>query len=177
MSEETSILSSSRWNPYAVGAAIGILSWIVFFVVDKPLGMSTEISKWSGTTTSIVAGGETVSNNAYWAEKTPKFGYSTIFLITTAVGAFVSAMLSKDFKVELVPQVWADRFGPSASKRYIGAFIGGILLMFGARMAGGCTSGHGISGSLQLAVSSWIFFITLFIGGVIAARVLFPSNK
>lgn len=177
MSEKTSIITSPHWNPYIVGAAIGILSWMVFFVVDKPLGMSTEISKWSGATTSIVAGSESVNNNAYWAKTTPKLGYSTIFLITTAVGAFASAILSKDFKIELVPQVWADRFGPSASKRYLGAFIGGILLMFGARMAGGCTSGHGISGSLQLAVSSWIFFITMFIGGVIAARVLFPTNQ
>jgi len=177
MSLKKSIITTPHWNPYLVGAAIGILSWLVFLVVYKHLAMSTEISKWSGATTSIVAGSETVNNNAYWAKTAPKIGYSTIFLVATAVGAFVSAILSKDFKVELVPQVWADRFGPSATKRYVGAFIGGILLMFGARMAGGCTSGHGISGSLQLAVSSWIFFITMFIGGVIAARVMFPSNK
>ena len=177
MSHSTSLISSPRWNPYLVGAGIGILSILVFWLVDKPLGMSTEISKWSGTTTSMVAGSETVTNNAYWAKETPKFGYSTLFLMATAIGALVSALLSKDFKTERVPSVWADRFGPSPIKRYLGAFAGGIILMFGARMAGGCTSGHGISGSLQLAVSSWVFFITMFIGGVITALILFPSKK
>jgi uncharacterized membrane protein YedE/YeeE len=48
--------------------------------------------------------------------------------------------------------------------------------MYGARLAGGCTSGHGISGSLQLAVSSWTFFLTMFASGVLTALVLFRSR-
>ncbi len=55
--------------------------------------------------------------------------------------------------------------------------IGGVLIMYGARMAGGCTSGHGISGSLQLALSSWVFFLTLFAFGLIKALVLFRGNR
>ena len=53
------------------------------------------------------------------------------------------------------------------------AFVGGAIIMYGARMAGGCTSGHGISGSLQLAVSSWVFFLTMFAAGVVTALILF----
>ncbi|HAI10768.1 MAG TPA: hypothetical protein DCM28_03630, partial [Phycisphaerales bacterium] len=41
------------------------------------------------------------------------------------------------------------------------------------RMAGGCTSGHGISGGLQLAVSSWAFFFAMFGSGVVTAFALF----
>ncbi len=175
MNKQDSWLSNPRWNPYVVGAGIGILSWIVFLVVDKPLGMSTEISKWSGVTTSVVAGAETVAANPYWQSKTPKFGYSTVFLLATAVGAFLSALLSRDLKAEQVPTVWRERFGPAPWKRYLGAFLGGVLLLFGARMAGGCTSGHGISGSLQLAASGWLFFLVLFVSGVITARLLFRT--
>jgi len=48
--------------------------------------------------------------------------------------------------------------------------------MFGARMAGGCNSGHGISGSLQLAVSSWVFFLTMFVFVTATALLLFRKR-
>jgi uncharacterized protein len=53
------------------------------------------------------------------------------------------------------------------------ALLGGIILGFGARWSDGCTSGHGISGTLQLAVSSWIFSVCLFVGGILAAQIIF----
>jgi uncharacterized membrane protein YedE/YeeE len=53
------------------------------------------------------------------------------------------------------------------------AFIGGVVLGIGARWADGCTSGHGISGTLQLVVSSWVAVICFFIGGVATAFLLF----
>jgi uncharacterized membrane protein YedE/YeeE len=53
------------------------------------------------------------------------------------------------------------------------ALLGGVLLGIGARWAGGCTSGHGISGTLQLAVSSWIAAACFFIGGIAAAFFIF----
>jgi uncharacterized protein len=56
---------------------------------------------------------------------------------------------------------------------YLVAIAGGIILGFGSRFAGGCTSGHGISGTLQLAVSSWISAIFFFIGGIITAHIIF----
>jgi hypothetical protein len=54
--------------------------------------------------------------------------------------------------------------------------LGGAILMFGARVAGGCTSGHGISGSLQLATSGWMFFLSLFISGVCTAYLLYGKE-
>ena len=48
--------------------------------------------------------------------------------------------------------------------------------MVGARLAGGCTSGHGISGSLQLALSGWLFFACVFASGMITARVMFRKE-
>lgn len=169
-------LSQPSWNPYLVGAGIGILSWLVFLVVDKPLGMSTEVSKWSGWLAGIFTGMDSVTENAYWASKTPKFGYSTVFLIATAVGAFLSSRIGRTFRLETVPQVWKDHHGPGVGRRMIAAFLGGAVLLYGARMAGGCTSGHGISGTLQLAASGWIFFGAMFAAGIATAAVLFRKS-
>lgn len=56
-----------------------------------------------------------------------------------------------------IPPSWRNRFGPSAGKRAVACFVGSFLVLFGARMAGGCTSGHTLSGGVQLAVSAWLF--------------------
>lgn len=174
-SSQESLLSLRRtaWSPYLVGIGIGVLSWLAFLIVNKPIGMSTEISKFSGWVVQLFAGAETVSNNAYWSETTPAFGYSTVFLLFTAVGAFISARLGKDLTFEKVPDVWKRHQGPSVVKRMVAAFVGGAILLFGARLAGGCTSGHGISGTMQLALSSWIFFPVMFVTGILTAKLLF----
>jgi uncharacterized membrane protein YedE/YeeE len=54
-------------------------------------------------------------------------------------------------------------------------FLGGGLMAFGARMAGGCTSGHGISGAMQLSVGSWIALLGFFVGGIATAMLLFHA--
>lgn len=168
-------LRAASWSPYAVGVGIGLLSWLVFLIVNKPLGMSTEISKFSGCATGLVTGWEAMVSQAYWTKTTPSFGYSTVFLIFTAVGAGLSSGLGGTFRWEKVPALWAAHHGPGVGKRLLAAFFGGIILLYGARLAGGCTSGHGISGTLQLAVSSWVFFAVLFAAGIVTARLLFRN--
>jgi uncharacterized membrane protein YedE/YeeE len=53
-------------------------------------------------------------------------------------------------------------------------FIGGLFVGFGARYAGGCTSGHAISGLSNLQVPSLIAVIGFFIGGLIMTHLIFP---
>jgi uncharacterized membrane protein YedE/YeeE len=166
----------ASWNPYIVGVGIGVLSWLAFFLVNKPIGMSTEISKFSGWLASLAIGMDAMKENAYWAAKTPKFGYSTVFLICTALGALVSSLMGGTFRLESVPSVWKNQFGNSVAKRYVWAFAGGFLLLFGARLAGGCTSGHGISGTLQLAVSGWLFFAVMLAVAMLAAKLIFRKS-
>ena len=72
-----------------------------------------------------------------------------------------------------VPPLWKARFGGSSAKRLAAAFLGGAVMMFGARLAQGCTSGHGISGSLQLAASSWLFVIVMFPAAIGTAYLLY----
>lgn len=78
--------------------------------------------------------------------------------------------------LKIPPDLWQWRFGDSVAKRFIAAFLGGALMMFGARLAQGCTSGHGISGSLQLAVSSWTFVVVFFAMGIATAFLMFGKE-
>ena len=165
-----------RWNPYLVGVGLGILSWLAFAVVNQPLGISTALSSASSVCALPVMGSEAVAKNAYWAKTPFKWDGGMLFLVSTFVGSLLSVLAGRSFRVEKVPATWAGQFGGSAGKRFFGAFVGGVIIMYGARMAGGCTSGHGISGSLQLAVSSWVFFLTMFAAGVVTALVLFRKS-
>lgn len=162
-----------RWSPYAVGAGLGVLSWIVFSVVNQPLGISTSLSAASGACAALFVGWDEVFKNAYWTKHVAKWDYGSLFLIGTMLGAFLSAFASGSFRIEKVPKVWSQGFGHSTTVRFVAAFVGGIIVMYGARMAGGCTSGHGISGALQLALSSWIFLVVMFTAGIATALLLF----
>ena len=167
----------ARWNPYLVGIGIGILSWIAFGVLDEPLGISTALSSASSVCALPVMGSEGVAHNAYWAKNPLKWNGGILFLIGTFLGSLLSVLVSRTFRLEKVPVTWSEQFGSSTAKRLAAAFLGGVIIMFGARMAGGCTSGHGISGSLQLAVSSWTFFLTMFASGILTALVLFRKRS
>ena len=56
-------------------------------------------------------------------------------------------------------------------RRYMDAFLGGFLIIFGARVAGGCTSGHIISGMTQLALSGFLFAAAVFGAGIITEKL------
>ena len=69
--------------------------------------------------------------------------------------------------------MWVARFGADPVLRWAVALGGGVLMGFGARWANGCTSGHGISGTLQLTASSWLAAICFFAGGIVVAMLLY----
>lgn len=173
-------LKRPQWSPYLVGAGIGMLSWATFYFMGKALGTSTSFVGAAGAAVCAIAP-EHVAENAYYLKEygakgggfKPIFDWQMALDVAIVGGAFLAAWLGGMVRAERVPTVWAERFGPSVAKRYLAAFAGGFILIFGARMAGGCTSGHGISGGLQLAVSSWTFFLAMFASGVIVAGALF----
>lgn len=61
---------------------------------------------------------------------------------------------------------------PVAGRRKWMAFVGGFLLLFGARLAGGCTSGHIITGMTQLATASFLFAAVVFAVGIPVAKFI-----
>lgn len=161
------------WSPYVVGALIGVLSMFTFYFSNKPLGASTAYARIAGILGYLTAPAHTRSLK-YFDDKPPKVGWELMLVIGVIAGSFVSAWTGGELTGQLLPALWVDRFGPdSGFLRVLVAFAGGTLMAFGARMAGGCTSGHGISGTLQLAVGSWIAAICFFIGGIITAMVMF----
>jgi len=174
--ERSILLAAPRtidWRPYLVGVGIGVLCWLVFAIVAAPIGITTALSQAAGGVTSLVAGDDTVAQNAYWKANPFRLDYGMLFLAGTFLGALASAMLSDRFRVETVPPMWRERFGPSVPRRMAVAFAGGVLVMYGARMAGGCTSGNGISQGLQLAVVGWTFLAVMFPVGILTAGALF----
>jgi uncharacterized membrane protein YedE/YeeE len=52
------------------------------------------------------------------------------------------------------------------------AVFGGVVMTFGSRLAGGCTSGHGISGMSMLSISSFISVAGMFVGGMGLAMIM-----
>jgi uncharacterized protein len=162
-----------NWGPYLAGIGIGVLSWIVFVVVNNPIGITTAISQVSGGVAALIVGADVVAANKYWAKNAFALDYGTLFLVGTLLGGLGSALAAGAWRIETVPRVWAERFGPSPARRYGVAFIGGIIAMYGARLANGCTSGNGISGSLQLALSGWVFLVVMFATGAITAFIMF----
>ena len=170
--DDVSIFEMKRWSPYAAGFGIGVLSWLVFLLSDNTLGASGAYSKTAGMIERLIRGRE-VEERAYYRENPPEIGWGWMLLVGIVVGSFLSAWISGDFRILAVPELWAQRIGTGAFLRWLTAFGGGILLGIGSRWADGCTSGHGISGTLQLVVSSWIAAICFFIGGVVTALIIF----
>ncbi len=164
------------WTPYLTGAGIGVLSWAAFAIADDPLGITTALSAIAGYAVMPFAGAEAVLHNSYWAQNAPGLSYGSLFLLGVILGALAASLRAGQFHVEAVPQTWRRRFGPSPARRFLAAFLGGAVEMYGARLAGGCASGHGISGTLQLALSSWVFTILMFGTAILLGSYLFGER-
>jgi len=174
-------LQKKSWSPYIAGALIGLLAVFTFYTADRPIGVSRAFSQTAAMIQEVFAP-EYVRGNEYIQEAMPMVikgvGIDWLWMLVLGIfiGALISSTMSGEFKKEVVPELWKSRFGSGKTSRLIAAFIGGVLLLFGARLAGGCTAWHGINGSLQLALSGWIFFMVVFITGIITARIIYGRS-
>lgn len=168
------VYSVPAWSPYVVGALIGVLSMLTFYFSDKPLGVSSAYANIGGLIGKLFAKKHTLSLK-YYQENPPKMDWELMLLLGVLLGAWIASLSGNEATNEWVPQMWAERFGPGISLRLLVCFAGGVIMAFGARLAGGCTSGHGISGAFQLSVGSWIALACFFIGGAGTAALLFRS--
>jgi uncharacterized membrane protein YedE/YeeE len=174
--QDTPVLS---WK--LAGLLLGLLVILATALV-KPFGVSTQYV----VTDAIVlhsAAPETASANEYlnkYGEKSDwSIGYGWMLVFGMFLGSGIAAVATNRFrkrKIAAIPSMWAEQFGENKSKRLRQAFIGGVLLLFGARLAGGCTSGHMISGISQLTVGSFIFGAAIFASGIVTARTLYKNK-
>ena len=165
-------LTEARWSPYIVGAGIGILSWLMFLLVDRPIGCSTAFARTSGMIERMFRG-KSLPDRPYYREFPPVIDWEWMLVLGLLAGAFLSAQLSGTFNLTMEHPTWTGAFGRAPVPRLLVALIGGTAMGFGARWAGGCTSGHGISGTMQWTISSWVASICFFAGGIVTAWVLF----
>ncbi|MEL7586824.1 MAG: YeeE/YedE thiosulfate transporter family protein [Prolixibacteraceae bacterium] len=139
------------------GTGLAILNVIVFSnaVAGRPIGASTTYPYVAG----LMAG---LTKNDYFAKIQGPGSWEVLFLAGAFIAALIISLIRRQFKFTLMHTNWLRYKGNSPGKRIFWAFAGGFLLIIGARMAGGCTSGHILSGGMQLALSSLIFGIFVF---------------
>lgn len=166
----------------AAGISLGLLLILATALV-KPLGVSTQYVVSDAAVMHTLAP-DFAESNTYLAKYGTKedwgVGYGWMLVIGMFAGAGIASAIFRKRQPEQdkgsMPDMWKERFGDSMNKRYAVAFLGGVLLLFGARLAGGCTSGHMISGVPQLAISSFIFAITGFGAAILMAKFLYRSR-
>jgi uncharacterized membrane protein YedE/YeeE len=173
----TSALRRTSWSPYIVGLGLGLLSCAAFATANKHLAITLQLEH-AAALVQQVAAPQAAQSNPYFdvravQGKSPAITWEMTLLVGVFFGALLSARLSGDRSQSAVPLLWARRFGDATARRFAFAFMGAALMVFGARLAGGCTSGHGISGTLQLAVSSWVFISLAFATAVATAFAMY----
>lgn len=124
------------WNPYFAGALSGILSIMSIWIAGKYFGASTTFVRSAGMIEKIF-GGERVSKMPYFIKEIPQIDWQWMFVVGIFLGSFISAITSGTFRWSGVPNMWGEKFGKSNMKRGIVAFLGGIIAMYGARLADG----------------------------------------
>jgi uncharacterized protein len=164
------------WNPYFAGALSGVVAIGSVWFVGKYFGASTSFVKTAGLIEKIFSP-ERIAQMPYFIKEVPAIDWQWMFVFGIAIGAFVAAMTSGTFQIKAIPDMWEARFGKTMGTRAFVAFIGGIIAMFGVRLADGCPSGHGLAGASQLAVSGFVALACFFIGGIISANLLYKGGE
>jgi len=176
MRKHTGVEPVMPW--WAGGLAIGAILTVATGLV-QPIGVSTQYVVFDGVWLHAVAP-DLAARSPYLAQTAEGWTLATyefFFVLGIPLGGFLAALATNRFSPRLVPREWAARFGPSPGKRLLWSFLGGFILLFGARFGGGCTSGHMISGVSQLAVSSFLFSTALFISAIATAKWMYPDRE
>ncbi|HBR55535.1 MAG TPA: YeeE/YedE family protein [Flavobacteriaceae bacterium] len=175
------------WPWYVAGPLIALVMFLLL-LVGKQFGMSSNLR----TACAAVGAGKAADFFKYdW--KSERWNLTVV--LGAILGGFIASNYMSDNTVEINPEVAqqlaADYQITSAGNSYLPTeifaiealsepstifilFIGGLLVGFGARYAGGCTSGHAISGLSNLQVPSLIAVIGFFIGGLAMVHLFYP---
>lgn len=170
------------WSPYLAGALVGVLAVVSALATTQVmgktnyLGASTTFVRAAGLLERVVADRH-VAGNEYFTKEKVQVDWQFMVVLGIFLGALVSSVTDRSFKKEWVPPSWMERFGPSGRKRAVWAVLGGIVAMFGARMADGCPSGHGLSGLMQLSLSGMLALAFFFGVGVLVAHFVYGGTN
>lgn len=156
-------------NPYLAGLGLGLVLLTAFVVMGRGLGASGAFSTIVAVGVDAVTPAHAAGNEFYRGYLENGFGspfksFLMFEVIGVLIGGFISGSLAGRVKktVEKGPRI-------STKGRMAFAVAGGALMGFGAKLAGGCTSGQGLSGGAVLGLGSWTFMIMVFVGGYAGA--------
>lgn len=161
--------TDKSWSPYVAGVVIGLLQIPTFVLMGTALGASSSFVTVGAHIASVFD--PAAAQIKYFASHLwgAKNWWQVAVVIGVAFGAFLSMRLS-GAKRKTISPAWARATGTtSLTARAPIAFLGGFIMLFGARIAGGCTSGHGVSGMAQLSVGSTVAVAAMFAGGIAMA--------
>ena len=152
------------WNPYLGGVLLGLVLFASFFVAGHGLGASGGVNRIVVAVEDVVAP-EHVDRVPYLAQlaggdRDPLQHWIVWEVAGILLGGFVAGLLRGRVRLQTYhgPQI-------RAGTRWAFAFLGGLLMGYGARLARGCTSGQALSGGAVLSVGSWAFMLAVFAGG------------
>jgi len=175
------------WPWYVAGPLIALVMFVLL-LVGRQFGMSSNLR----TMCSAVGAGKAAAffNFDWKAER-----WNLMVVLGAIIGGFIASNYMSDNTVEINPEVAQQLANDyninSAGTSYLPPelfsvealsnpftivilLVGGILVGFGARYAGGCTSGHAISGLSNLQLPSLIAVIGFFIGGLVMIHFIYP---
>jgi len=185
------------WNWKTGGAALGLIFFIAVALV-KPIGVSTQFVILNGIvaktfTPGIIKQDKTAksgynSSNPYLNKSGGKYAksvvhpwnYSFIFVLSMILGGLLGRFftrLNNKGPISQLPEHHRRRFGKAPALRYTLAFVGGVLVLWGSRMAGGCTSGHMMSGMMQTALSGYLFVFAVFAVAIPVSIILYRGRR
>jgi len=136
MRENMNVLIRKTWSPYLAGALAGIVLCLSVLVAGKYFGASTTYVRSAGILEKAVAS-DHVAKSSYFMRTKVKVDWQMLFVVGILLGSFASAQISRDFTAVAIPPMWRRRFGTNKAPRFLVAFLGGVVALFGARMAGG----------------------------------------
>lgn len=190
-------LFQKQWKWHASGILLA-LSFLLAILFVKPIGVSTQFVIldgiiWNAFSKEIVVEDSSAksgysSPNAYLNKSGGKYAknianplnYSFVFVLAMIAGGLIASKLQSDKndkKTLSAPAVWKKCFGDSLAKRYTAAFAGGVLVLIGSRLAGGCTSGHMMSGMMQTSLSGYLFALGAFAVAIPVALLMYKGGE
>jgi len=140
---------------------------------DRPIGASTYVPYFAGVLFDLDP-----EKYTYLKQVEAAGSWEGILLLGALFGGFVtSVFITKSFRFSLIPTGWKHYKNNSILSRLLWSFVSGFFMIIGARLAGGCTSGHFMSGMSQMAISSMIFGVVVLISVIITGRVFYNVKE
>lgn len=161
------------WWMGGILMALLLLFTFSVFGADRPIGASTYVPYFAGIIFDLDP-----QKYTYLKEIHNPGSWEGVMLLGVLFGTFINAVfITKTFRFTIVPAAWKKYKNNSVASRLIWSFIGGFFLIIGARLAGGCTSGHFLSGVAQTAFSSIIFGGVVMLTLVITGKLFYKETQ